>query len=120
MSTNKQALLIENGQLVADTLRHLANNEIDSDYFVIVSESENGTEIEHELAITDYALQAAGTVDELVKALEAAEKRITEMEAREVVLPDYTEIYQHEFAKEVEHQVRAALKSAGIITKVGG
>ncbi|EOK3804804.1 ead/Ea22-like family protein, partial [Escherichia coli] len=28
-------LLIENGQLVADTLRHLADNEIDSDYFAI-------------------------------------------------------------------------------------
>lgn len=68
---NKQALLIENGQLVADTLRHLANNEIDSDYFAITSTSENGTEIEHELVITDYALQAAGTVDELVEALEA-------------------------------------------------
>ncbi|MEG1350098.1 MAG: hypothetical protein RSD49_18860 [Hafnia sp.] len=68
---NKQALLIENGQLVADTLRHLADNEIDSDYFFITSTSENGTEIEHELAITDYALQAAGTVDELVRALEA-------------------------------------------------
>jgi len=80
MIINKQAteLLIANGQLVADTLRHLADNEIDSDYFAIVSESENSTEIEHELAITDYALQAAGTVDELVKALEAAEKRIAE------------------------------------------
>lgn len=75
---NKQALLIENGQLVADTLRHLADNEIDSDYFAITSTSENGTEIEHELVITDYALQAAGTVDELVRALEAAEKRIAE------------------------------------------
>ncbi|HFE3481501.1 TPA: hypothetical protein ACF3IV_001860 [Enterobacter hormaechei] len=67
-------LLIENGMLVADTLRHLADNEIDSDYFAITSTSENGTETEYELAITDYALQAAGTVDELVKALEAAEK----------------------------------------------
>lgn len=54
----------------------------------------------------------------LASEREAAEKRITELEAREVVLPDYTEIYQSEFAKEVEHQVRAALKSAGIITKV--
>lgn len=71
---NKQALLIENGQLVADTLRHLADNEIDSDYFAITSTSENGTEIEHELVITDYALQAAGTVDELTRALEAAQK----------------------------------------------
>ncbi len=71
-------LLIENGVLVADTLRHLADNEIDSDYFAICHSNENGTEIECELAITDYARQAAGTVDELVKALEAAGKRIAE------------------------------------------
>lgn len=80
-------LLIENGRIVADTLRHLADNEIDSDYFAITSTNENGTEIDHEMAITDYALQAAGTVDELVAALESAENRIAELEAREVVLP---------------------------------
>ncbi|HBD1559368.1 TPA: ead/Ea22-like family protein [Escherichia coli] len=74
-------LLIENGQLVADTLRHLADNEIDSDYFAITSTNENGTEIDHEMSITDYELQAAGTVDELVAALEAAEKRIAELES---------------------------------------
>lgn len=67
-------LLIENGVLVADTLRHLADNEIDSDYFAICHSNENGTEIECELSITDYARQAAGTVDELVKALEAKDK----------------------------------------------
>ncbi|EBO5089124.1 ead/Ea22-like family protein [Salmonella enterica] len=72
-------LLIENGRLVADTLRHLADNEIDSDYFAITSTNENGTEIDHEMAITDYALQAAGTVDELVAALESAENRIAEL-----------------------------------------
>ncbi len=71
-------LLIENGVLVADTLRHLAYNEIDSDYFAVCHTNENGTEIECELAITDYARQSAGTVDELVKALEAAEKRIAD------------------------------------------
>lgn len=71
-------LLIENGVLVAETLRHLADNEIDSDYFAVCHTNENGTEIECELAITDYARQAAGTVDELVKALEAAEKRIAD------------------------------------------
>ncbi|HAP0484225.1 TPA: ead/Ea22-like family protein [Escherichia coli] len=76
--------LIENGRLVADTLRHLADNEIDSDYFAITSTNENGTEIDHEMAITDYALQAAGTVDELVAALESAEKRIAELESNEV------------------------------------
>ena len=77
-------LLIENGRLVADTLRHLADNEIDSDYFAITSTNENGTEIDHEMSITDYALQAAGTVDELVAALESAEKRIAELESNEV------------------------------------
>ena len=71
-------MLIENGVLVADTLRHLAYNEIDSDYFAVCHTNENGTEIECELAITDYARQAAGTVEELVKALEAAEKRIAD------------------------------------------
>ncbi|HBU6181580.1 TPA: ead/Ea22-like family protein [Escherichia coli] len=74
-------LLIENGQLVADTLRHLADNEIDSDYFAITSTNENGTEIDHEMSITDYALQAAGTVDELIAELKAAEKRIAELSA---------------------------------------
>ncbi|EKG7033978.1 ead/Ea22-like family protein [Escherichia coli] len=81
-------LLIENGQLVADTLRHLADNEIDSDYFAITSTNENGTEIDHEMSITDYALQAAGTVDELVAALESAEKRIAELSASHSKLRD--------------------------------
>lgn len=69
-------LLIENGVLVADTLRHLADNEIESDYFAICHSNENGTEIECELAITHYARQAAGTVDELVNALEAAHELV--------------------------------------------
>lgn len=86
-------LLIENGVLVADTLRHLADNEIDSDYFAICHSNENGTEIECELAITDYARQAAGTVDDLVKALEAAGRRIAELEAREVVLPSTQDVH---------------------------
>ena len=46
-------LLIENGVLVADTLRHLADNEIDADYFAICHTNEKGTEIACELAITD-------------------------------------------------------------------
>lgn len=162
---DKQAteLLIENGVLVADTLRHLADNEIDSDYFAICHTNENGTEIECELAITDYARQAAGTVDELVKALEAkdksisflkdqlaqlanfnpdwdkleaatyslrehmaeltaAHKRIAELEAREVVLPqrysmlhrvDFDEPYHTEMVYK-QHQVLEALHDAGV------
>lgn len=92
---NKRAteMLIENGVLVADTLRRLADNEIDSDYFAICHTNENGTEIECELAITDYARQSAGIVDDLVNALEAAEKRIAELEARQVVLPRTQDVH---------------------------
>ncbi|EEQ4366187.1 ead/Ea22-like family protein [Escherichia coli] len=118
-------LLIENGRLVADTLRNLADNEIDSDYFAITSTNENGTEIDHEMAITDYALQAAGTVDELVAALESAEKRIAELEAREISLPerssmlhrtDFHDDYQTVMAYKVS-EVIAAIRAAGIRIK---
>ncbi|EHQ8496501.1 ead/Ea22-like family protein, partial [Escherichia coli] len=118
-------LLIENGRLVADTLRHLADNEIDSDYFAITSTNENGTEIDHEMAITDYALQAAGTVDELVAALESAEKRIAELEAREISLPerssmlhrtDFHDDYQTVMAYKVS-EVIDAIRATGIRIK---
>ncbi len=127
--TNKQAqeLLIQNGQLVVDTLRHLADNEVDSDYFAITSTSENGTEIEHELVITEYARQAAGTVDELVKALEAKDKRIAELEAREVELPTQYDInaagerIKHKLGDHFDSdQVVGAICSAGIRIKGEG
>ncbi|HGS7017802.1 ead/Ea22-like family protein [Klebsiella variicola] len=75
----RNELLIANGQQTADLLRHLADNEIDSDYFAVVSECESyGKETDAELSITEFALRAAGYVDALVEALEkaqAAERR---------------------------------------------
>lgn len=69
----RNELLIANGRQTADLLRHLADNEIDSDYFAVVSECENyGKETEAELSITEFALRAAGYVDALVEALEKA------------------------------------------------
>ncbi|MDB8461571.1 ead/Ea22-like family protein [Escherichia coli] len=122
-------LLIENGQLVADTLRHLADNEIDSDYFAITSTNENGTEIDHEMAITDYALQAAGTVDELVAALESAENRIAELEAREVVLPrahdvhplgpQYAKIFC-EFHRSIVNRCADEIRKVGVKVSIKG
>ncbi|MHA3924548.1 ead/Ea22-like family protein [Klebsiella oxytoca] len=70
----RNELLIANGQQTADLLRHLADNEIDSDYFAVVSECESyGKETDAELSITEFALRAAGYVDELVEALEKAQ-----------------------------------------------
>lgn len=102
----RNELLIANGQQTADLLRHLADNEIDSDYFAVVSECESyGKETDAELSITDFAIRAAGYVDALVEALEKAQqridsqreyydgviadggKRIAELESRTVKLP---------------------------------
>nr|WP_253939852.1 hypothetical protein [Klebsiella pneumoniae] len=77
-------LLIANGQQTADLLRHLADNEIDSDYFAVVSECESyGQETDAELSITEFALRAAGYVDELVEALEG--DALDDVEVRGVV-----------------------------------
>ncbi|EOM3815966.1 hypothetical protein ACMS86_002341 [Escherichia coli O8:H25] len=71
-------LLIANGQQTADLLRHLADNEIDSDYFAVVSECESyGKETDAELSITEFALRAAGYVDALVEAVEKAQAENT-------------------------------------------
>ncbi|HFN1225891.1 TPA: hypothetical protein ACHB2G_002625 [Klebsiella pneumoniae] len=79
----RNELLIANGQQTADLLRHLADNEIDSDYFAVVSECESyGKETDAELSITEFALRAAGYVDALVEALEKAQKQTTESENR--------------------------------------
>lgn len=83
----RNELLIANGQQTADLLRHLADNEIDSDYFAVVSECESyGKETDAELSITEFALRAAGYVDALVEALEKAQQRITQMESRTVTV----------------------------------
>lgn len=74
-------LLIANGNETANLLRHLANNDIDSDYFAVVSECESyGTETDAELSITAFALRAAGYVDALVESLKKALQRIAELD----------------------------------------
>lgn len=83
----RNELLIANGQQTADLLRHLADNEIDSDYFAVVSECESyGKETDAELSITEFAIRAAGYVDALVEALEKAQQRIAELESRAVTV----------------------------------
>lgn len=113
----RNELLIANGQQTADLLRHLADNEIDSDYFAVVSECESyGKETDAELSITEFALRAAGYVDALVEALEKAQQRITQLESRTVKLPEPFKLAKsssgltYYYADEVD----AALTAAGI------
>ncbi|WP_419774942.1 hypothetical protein [Klebsiella quasipneumoniae] len=138
--TQRNELLIANGQQTADLLRHLADNEIDSDYFAVVSECESyGQETEAEISITEFALRAAGYVDELVEALEKAQtkaieqgrtacelfdevtalrQRIAELESRTVKLPP-TFWYEHDdLSRDVpvldKRLVKKMLREAGI------
>lgn len=113
----RNELLIANGQQTADLLRHLADNEIDSDYFAVVYECESyGKETDAELSITEFALRAAGYVDALVEALEKAQQRITQLESRTVKLPEPFKLAKsssgltYYYADEVD----AALTAAGI------
>ncbi|RHH64435.1 ead/Ea22-like family protein [Klebsiella pneumoniae] len=105
-------LLIANGQQTADLLRHLADNEIDSDYFAVVSECESyGQETDAELSITEFALRAAVYVDELVDALEKAQQRIDELENDEVrqrLANAERQLYMAELAK---HNLKASRKA---------
>lgn len=89
----RNELLIANGQQTADLLRHLADNEIDSDYFAVVSECESyGKETDAELSITEFALRAAGYVDALVEALEKSQQQIIALQQRHEVDPRTHEI----------------------------
>lgn len=69
-------LLIANGHEMANQLRHLADNEIDSDSFAVVIENYNGAETEFERPITELALQAAATFDELIAALVQSQQQV--------------------------------------------
>ncbi|MBV0560688.1 RelE family toxin-antitoxin system [Klebsiella pneumoniae] len=138
----RNELLIANGQQTADLLRHLADNEIDSDYFAVVSECESyGKETDAELSITEFALRAAGYVDALVEALEKAQgmeaywktqcrgitdhceglqARIAELESRTVKLPDLRQIVSgdryvwSDGVYNYSQDVKVALAAAGI------
>lgn len=105
-------LLIANGNETANLLRHLANNEIDSDYFAVVSECESyGRETEAELSITDFALRAAGYVDALVEALEKAQAKATQQGNIACALFDeVTQLRRH--ADEKAPELRAQLIKA--------
>lgn len=80
--TNNDELAL-NGYEISNQLRHLADNEIDSDSFAVVTENHNGSEVEFERPITDLALDAAGLIDALLAERDADKKRIAEFQRQE-------------------------------------
>lgn len=74
--------LFLNAQEIASQLRHLAENEIDSDSFAVVTENYNGRETEFERSIADLAIDAAVMVESLLAEREADKARIAWLEKR--------------------------------------
>ncbi|HED0394958.1 TPA: hypothetical protein ACJ75O_004533, partial [Yersinia enterocolitica] len=75
---NIEELFIANAELAAELLQHMADNEIDSDYFAVVTDSPNcGREVQSEHSVTEVALMAAGIIEQLIAQLEAAQKELS-------------------------------------------
>lgn len=66
---SKLESLISDGYEMTRQLRHLGDNDIDSDSFAVVIENYNGTEIDFERPITELALQASEIFDELLSVM---------------------------------------------------
>lgn len=78
---NIEELFIANAELAAELLQHMADNEIDSDYFAVVTDSPNcGREVQSEHSVTEVALMAAGIIEQLVAQLEAAQKGMNDFQ----------------------------------------
>lgn len=86
MTIDKQTLCVENAFDIESQLYELANNEIECDSFAVTSTNENGTEIEFERPITDLALEAASTINALLKRLESKEKLVADLVAENEAL----------------------------------
>ncbi|SUG38655.1 Uncharacterised protein [Salmonella enterica subsp. arizonae] len=92
MTIDKQALrtdlLIVNALETAKQLRELQESPVAEAIFESIIENENGKEIQFERPISDSAYAAFLKIERLVEALEAAEKRIAELEASHSKLRD--------------------------------
>lgn len=124
MTIDKQTLCIENAFDIENQLYELANNEIECDSFAVTSTNENGTEIEFERPITDLALEAASTINALLKRLESKEKLVADLVAENElarkavqafcdVVGDNTEVISEEVGRDGVLVILEAMKATG-------
>lgn len=102
-------------------------SDIDGDSVELRFETEDGFDTGCDVSIVDQCQKASDVVLALLDELEAAEKRIAELEAREISLPerssmlhrtDFHEDYQTVMAYKVS-EVIDAIRAAGIRIKGG-
>ncbi|EPU0352515.1 hypothetical protein ACVT81_004408 [Yersinia enterocolitica] len=117
---NLEELFIANAELAAELLQHMADNEIDSDYFAVVTDSPNcGREVQSEHSVTEVALMAAGIIEQLIAQLKAAQKEVSaanEKLSKPVVLPEVVVVnISGKYPIEVMYasKVKTFLKAAG-------
>lgn len=121
---NKQSLR-DSAESTINILENIAGfepSDIDGDTVELRFETEDGFDTGCDVSIVDQCQKSADVVQALLDELEAAEKRIAELEAREVVLPqrysmlhrvDFYEPYHTEMVYK-QHQVLEALHDAGV------
>ncbi|MCW2097111.1 UNVERIFIED_ORG: putative coiled-coil protein SlyX [Enterobacter sp. BIGb0239] len=86
MSTNKQALL-DSAESTIGILENIAGfepSDIDGDAVELRFETEGGFDTGCDVSIVDQCQKAADVIRALLDELEAAEKRIAELESRQV------------------------------------
>lgn len=82
MTDKFEALRLE-AETLSGLMMQLAENEIDSDSFAVMSDlGENGTEHECDLPITETALRASAVIDLLLAALEEKDQSIAELNVK--------------------------------------
>lgn len=92
MSDKSEALRFE-AKTVSGLMVQLAENDIDSDSFAVMSDlGENGTEHECDLPITETALRASAVIDQLLAALEEKVQRIAKLKLHRSVVKCCDEI----------------------------
>ncbi|MCU6407867.1 hypothetical protein [Enterobacter quasiroggenkampii] len=98
-------LLIANALETAKQLRELQESSVAAAIVESMVENENGKEIQFERPISDLAFAAFWQLKKLVEALEAAEKRIAELVARQGVMRSFC---KHQFYWDVSNVQRCA------------
>ncbi|WP_110798281.1 hypothetical protein [Cronobacter sakazakii] len=121
MNTAKLKAAAERQKSILAYIASYEPGDIDSDTVDLRFEDENGCDTGCDVSIVEECRRSADLVGELIAALEAAQKRNAELEARTVTLPRPACTYaDHSYPAYSEKQVVELLESLGINLESGG
>ncbi|MDT3612013.1 hypothetical protein ROM10_18385 [Cronobacter sakazakii] len=121
MNTAKLKAAAERQKSILACIASFEPADIDSDTVDLRFEDDNGCDSGCDVSVVEECQRSADLIGELIAALEAAEKRIGELEARTVTLPRPACTYaDHSYPAYSEKQVVDLLESLGINFETGG